>query len=363
MKLRNLKKYQRGISMMEVMAFLIIAGIAGMKMSQNNAMKSKSAVVDYAALSANTVANAAKKYRLQYGAWPTSTAQLVSASYLSAAEAISPFGTPYTFTTSGTYLVVSNAASDASYAKRLKGVLQNGTVSGSTYTFSFQPSGWEVSLAGLYRLDGSEPLKGDMNAANYNIRNVNNLQSTSVNTGSISASNISTGSLTASGSITAGGTVRGGSLVSDSNVTAPGTVFSRRVETTGDVAAGNVVTAAAGVVTPYLKVHGAGADITTLYSQNIINSSILVSNEFSGKSTYSDHFHGGTFIVYNSLTAAGVTTGTLKTNTITADGGYLGHVSANDFTAGYISGGAVFSGGNRVLTTADLPLTPPAPGP
>lgn len=321
------RNFQRGITMIEVMATLIILGIVGMKLSQNHSMNNQAAVVDYAALSANTVANAAKKYRLQYGAWPTSTAQLVSASYLTASEATSPFGTPYTLTTSGTYLVVSNVASNASYAKRLKGVLQNGTVSGSTYSFSFQPSGWEVSLAGLYRLDGSEKLLGDMDVNSFNIRNINNVQASSINTGTLSASgSISgsslsvSGSVSAGGSVTAGGTVRGGSLVSDGSVSAAGNAniagrtITYAVDATGQVQA-NVLLSHGNTVTPYLKVHGAGADITSVYSGYIQNSGTIVTNNYTGKNTYSDSFHGGTFTVYNTLNGNNITgnTGTFGT--------------------------------------------------
>lgn len=204
---------QSGATMIEAMAAMVIMGImlaAGLQMKVNDA---RDGTADNAAVMSIRVQNAIKSYRVETGSWPSNTGQLVSTGKLTSAEALSPFGTGYSFTTSGTNLVVTVNANSAVYARRLAGLLPGGTASGNSFSYRIQPPGSEASLAGLYSLDGSKELAGNMNAANYSINNVSTLNAAQVNGTNITASNVvNTNHLTATGN------VRGGYVESSGNM-------------------------------------------------------------------------------------------------------------------------------------------------
>ena len=247
-RLRGLRKYENGLSLFEVMAAMVIMSmiVAGTVSMQANEARDKFA--DHAATMSIRVQNAARTHRAETGSWPTGTAQLVAAGRLTAAEATSPFNTSYSFSVTGNNLRISANATNSTYARRLSGILPGGSSSGSSYSFQFPPAGSEVSLAGLYKRDGSEGLTGSMNANGNSINNVNTVNATNVNATngnltSLSASTIqAANSIYSNGTITANGTLASNTGISTpGNVNAGGTVSASHLHSNGNIYAVNEI--------------------------------------------------------------------------------------------------------------------------
>lgn len=134
----------------------------------------------------------AREHRLATGAWPVSTAVLVSANRIPASAAVSTFGTPYVFTvTAGNNLSVRVDTGHARYATRMAGAdLPFVERSGNRITSTVTPAGQEASTAALYALDGSRALTGAMNANSNNINNVGTLTADTGNIESINSTTI-----------------------------------------------------------------------------------------------------------------------------------------------------------------------------
>ncbi|UUA75200.1 prepilin-type N-terminal cleavage/methylation domain-containing protein [Cellvibrio sp. QJXJ] len=320
-RLRGLRKYENGLSLIEVMAAMVIMSmiVAGTVSMQANEARDKFA--DHAATMSIRVQNAARTHRAETGSWPTGTAQLVAAGRLTAAEATSPFNTSYSFSVTGNNLRISANASNSTYARRLSGILPGGASSGSSYSFQFPPAGSEVSLAALYKKDGSEPLTGSMNVNNFNINNVGtvgagtvnstningttitgtNVNGTNVNathinaTGSVNGGNFdSSGWVTgtnfsANGNVTAAGTIQGGYIRSLGNIQADGTVnVNQSIYAAQNVVAGQTVSGN-NVMGNFIRSYGnSKVDGRLDVDQEIYSSNNIVSNNIMYARRYTD---------------------------------------------------------------------------
>lgn len=170
------KHKQLGLTMIELMAVLAISSFMAYVAITRLEAESGDRIIDNAARKAVMVASAAKRYRVSTGAWPSSPSQLVSNGYLTNAQVESGFGTSFSFTTSGSNLVVRHNATDAKWARRLAGRLPEGSVySSSNVQFLTPPAGSEASLAGLYARDGSRALTGNMDGGGNDASNFDNI--------------------------------------------------------------------------------------------------------------------------------------------------------------------------------------------
>lgn len=315
--LRGLRKYEIGLSLFEVMAAMVIMSmiVAGTISMQANEARDKFA--DHAASMSIRVQNAARSHRGETGSWPTGTAQLVSAGRLTAAEAISPFNTSYSFSVNGNNLRVSANATNSTYARRLSGILPGGSSSGVSYSFQFPPAGSEVSLAGLYKRDGSDALTGSMNANGNSINNVSTLNAAQVNGTNINGTNVNAANITATNVVntnhfTATGNVRGGYVESTGNMYAANQLsVGNQIVAANNITSNGTINAAGEIYGGSLRAAG-----------NVNGQNIFASGTLSGQTVYGA----------NSITTEGIlrahqifTTGNIQT---------YGNIEAEDIRAG-----------------------------
>lgn len=192
-------KLLMGFSLLELLVVIGLLGVTAAaslpKLNEYHDQK----VISNASENMRQILSAAREHHLATGAWPGNVNVLIVANRLPASAAVSPFGTPWVFNVTGANLFELSVDAGAEFAPRLGGadlpwVNRAGNVVSTTVT----RAGQEAAHDALYSLDGSKPLWGDMDAANYSINNVNNLAAQTVNGTTITGTtiNATTGNIT-----------------------------------------------------------------------------------------------------------------------------------------------------------------------
>ena len=238
---------QFGFTLIEVIVVMaILAAIAAATFPRLSRIADDN-TVSAAAEEMRHILVASREHRLATGAWPANVNVLVAANRLPADAITSPFNTNYALAPVGVNrLQISVDARMNKFASKLVGMnLPFVARAGTVITSETTPAGDEASHAGLYALDGSRALTGNMNANGNNINNVNNLNATNVNATNVVASDDlrANDDLFAGNDLDVGGNGHiFGSLTVDSNITAGGNInASGNVQASGDLIGQNDV--------------------------------------------------------------------------------------------------------------------------
>ena len=89
------------------------------------------------------IQKASNQYRMEYGAWPSSIAELKASPHYNGVE-VSPYGSEYEFTIDGDVFTIGLEAASARHAAQLTGELQTETL--NTERFSFPAISLKVTL-------------------------------------------------------------------------------------------------------------------------------------------------------------------------------------------------------------------------
>jgi len=203
-----MKKITLGFTLVELLIVIALLGVAAAasvpKINEYHDQK----IVSNASENMRQILAAAREHHLVTRAWPGNVNVLIAANRLPASAANSPFGNPWVFAVTGANLFQLSVDAGAEYAPRLAGAdLPWVSRAGNVVSTLVTRAGQEAAHDALYSLDGSKPLEGDMNVANFNLNNINNLTAAS---GTISTLTSTDGTIqnlqsTAINTVTAGG--------------------------------------------------------------------------------------------------------------------------------------------------------------
>ncbi|WP_373568263.1 prepilin-type N-terminal cleavage/methylation domain-containing protein [Marinimicrobium sp. ABcell2] len=177
------RKTSAGMTLMEIMVVLAIMSVITVIASNTMQTQVVTRQVDALGERAMRVSEAVKYFRQETNDWPSSIAELVSGGFLREhPDANMPrYADQFTLTNiGGNWIIVRYQTGDERYARRLAGVLPNGQRFGTEVRYQVDRPGFEASLQAVldsyYRLDGSTPLEGNMNADGHDITNVGDVQ-------------------------------------------------------------------------------------------------------------------------------------------------------------------------------------------
>ena len=131
------------------------------------------------------IQKASNQYRMEYGAWPSSIAELKASPHYNGVE-VSPYGSEYEFTIDGDVFTIGLEAASARHAAQLTGELQTASRNNLRVSSSLNPppdsviQSYHVARKNLPCSPECNTLESDLNVNGNDINNLNVLDAQNV---------------------------------------------------------------------------------------------------------------------------------------------------------------------------------------